>query len=111
MRRVPYHYHYMIAEFLTAIFVSLHNEFPQARSKNKTKDEIYPTFVFASIKAKINVLKVLWISVFNIIFIHFTIFLYLEDTVLVIDLSPYYYESNNIRCSLVVVIAVCCSCK
>ena len=74
MRRVPYHYHYIIAEFLTAIFVSLHDEFPQACYKNKRKDEIYPTFVFASIKAKINVLKVLWISVFNIIFIHFTIF-------------------------------------
>ena len=62
MRRVPYHYHDIIAEFLTAIFVSLHNEFPQACSKNKRKDEIYPTFVFASIKAKINVTKVLWIS-------------------------------------------------
>ena len=74
MRRVPYHYHYMIAEFLTAIFVLLHNEFLQACSKNKRKDEIYPTFVFASIKTKINVTKVLWISFSTLQFIHFTIF-------------------------------------
>ena len=65
MRRVPYHYHYMIAEFLTAIFVSLHDEFPQACYKNKRKDEIYPTFVFASINTKIKVTKVLFLYLEN----------------------------------------------